>query len=160
MIDLPSEVAIFKIWRWLNRQACGHTEALIKFTMTTHYRALRLKIQIEFRILHSIQRQPYDSWCNKHSRFTCKVLQMITEHTQVVKNIPCIQDVHSLGPSDTIWWQRSESTLAQVMAWCLTVPSPYLNECWLIISKVEWHSSKGEFTRDTSAINHWNYLEN
>ena len=65
-----------------------------------------------------------------------------------------------LGPSDAIWRQRSGSPLAQVMACCLTAPSHYLNQCWLIISKVEWHSSKGKFTRDTSAINHWNYLEN
>ena len=67
---------------------------------------------------------------------------------------------NSLEPSDAIWRQWSWSTLAQVMACCLTAPSHYLNQCWLIISKVEWHSSKGEFTRDTSAINHWNYLEN
>ena len=46
------------------------------------------------------------------------------------------------------------------MACCLTAPSHYLNQCWLIISKVEWHSSKGNFTRDTSAMNHWNYLKN
>ena len=68
--------------------------------------------------------------------------------------------INSLGPSDAIWRQRSGSTLAQVMACCLTAPSHYLNQSWLIISKVEWHSSKGKFTRDTSAINHWNYLEN
>ena len=46
------------------------------------------------------------------------------------------------------------------MACCLTAPGHYLNQCWLIISKVEWHSSKGNFTRDTSAINHWDYLTN
>ena len=65
----------------------------------------------------------------------------------------------SLGPSDAIWRQRSGSTLAQVMACCLTVPSHFLNQCWLIISKVEWNSSKGKFTKDNSVINHWNYLE-
>ena len=68
--------------------------------------------------------------------------------------------INPLGPSDAIWRQRSGSTLAQVMACCLTVPSHYLNQCRLIISKVEWHSSKGKFTRDTPAINHWNYLQN
>ena len=62
-------------------------------------------------------------------------------------------------PSDVIWRQRSGSSLAQVMACCLTAPSHYLNQCWRIISKVEWHSSKGKFTRDNSAINHWYYLE-
>ena len=34
------------------------------------------------------------------------------------------------------------STLVQVMACCLTAPSHYLNQCWLIISKVLWHSSE------------------
>ena len=41
-----------------------------------------------------------------------------------------------LWPSDTIWRHRSGSTLAQVMACCLTAPSHYLNQYWLIISKV------------------------
>ena len=50
--------------------------------------------------------------------------------------------VNSLRPSDTIWRHRSGSTLAQVMACCLTAPSHYLDQCWLIISKVLWHSSE------------------
>ena len=49
---------------------------------------------------------------------------------------------------------RSGSTLAQVMACCLTAPSHYLNQCWLIIRKVLWHSSEGIFIRDTSATIH------
>ena len=43
--------------------------------------------------------------------------------------------VDSLWPSDTIWRHKYGSTLAQVMACCLTAPSHYLNQCWLIISK-------------------------
>ena len=54
---------------------------------------------------------------------------------------------NSLWPSDAIWRQRSGSTLAQVMACCLTAPSHYLNQCWLIISKVLWHSSEDIITR-------------
>ena len=42
--------------------------------------------------------------------------------------------INSLWPSDTIWRQRSGSTLAQVMACCLTTPSHYLNQSWLNIS--------------------------
>ena len=57
--------------------------------------------------------------------------------------------LNSLGPSNAIWQQRSGSTLAQVMACCLTAPSHYLNQSWFFISKFEWHSSKGKFTRDT-----------
>ena len=45
-----------------------------------------------------------------------------------------------MWPSDAIRWQGNESTLAQVMAWCLTAPSHYRNQCWLIISKVLWQS--------------------
>ena len=67
---------------------------------------------------------------------------------------------NSLWPSDAIWRHRTGSTLDQVMACCLTAPSHYLNQCWLIISKVHWHSSEGNFAKDTSAINHYNQLEN
>ena len=48
--------------------------------------------------------------------------------------------VNSLCPSDVIWRQGSMSTLAQVMACCLKAPSHYLNQCWLIITEVQWHS--------------------
>ena len=48
----------------------------------------------------------------------------------------------SLRSSDAIWLQRSGSTLAQVMACCLTAPSHYLKQCWLIINKVQWHLSR------------------
>ena len=40
--------------------------------------------------------------------------------------------LNSMCPSDAIWRHRSGSTLAQVMACCLTAPSHYLNQCWLI----------------------------
>ena len=43
---------------------------------------------------------------------------------------------NSFGPSDAICRQRSRSRLAQVMACCLTTPSHYLNQCWLITSMV------------------------
>ena len=44
--------------------------------------------------------------------------------------------LNSLRPSDAIRWHKTGSTLAQVMACCLTAPSHYLNQCWLIISSV------------------------
>ena len=71
-----------------------------------------------------------------------------------VENIQVI--INSLRPSDDIWRQRTGSTLAQVMAWCLTAPSHYLNQCWLIITKVLWRSCEDNFTRDASAINYQN----
>ena len=45
--------------------------------------------------------------------------------------------LNSLWPSDARWWQRSGSTMAHVMACCLTAPSHYLNQCWLIISEIQ-----------------------
>ena len=45
------------------------------------------------------------------------------------------------------------------MACCLTAPSHYLNQCWLIISKVSWHSFEGNFTAGISAINQCNWLK-
>ena len=42
----------------------------------------------------------------------------------------------------------------------LMAPSNYLNQCWLIISKVQWPSSTCNVTQDSSAINQWNQLAN
>ena len=46
------------------------------------------------------------------------------------------------------------------MACCLTAPSHYLNQCWLIATKVYWYSSEDNFTTDTPAISCQNYSEN
>ena len=62
--------------------------------------------------------------------------------------------LNSLWPSDAIWWQGSRSTLVQVMACCLTAPSHYQNQCWLIITKVQWCSSEGNFAWHIIAISH------
>ena len=67
--------------------------------------------------------------------------------------------INSSWPSDAIWWHRSGSTLVQVMACCLTAPSHYLNQCW-VVSKVQWHSFDGNFTRYASASDHWVQFEN
>ena len=51
--------------------------------------------------------------------------------------------------------ERSGSTLAQVMACCLTAPSHYLNQCRLIICEVSWHSPEGNFTGSAQGIYPW-----
>ena len=66
---------------------------------------------------------------------------------------------NSLWPSDAIWWYRRGSTLAQVMACCLMAPSHYLNQCWLIISEVLWHSPDGNFTWNAQDIYPWREFE-
>ena len=54
----------------------------------------------------------------------------------------------------------SGSILAQVMTCCLMAPSHYLNQYWLVISKVLWHSSEGNFTGNTWDIYRWYEFEN
>ena len=57
-----------------------------------------------------------------------------------------IQTLNLLWPSDVIWWHRSRSASAQVMACCLTAPSDYQNQCLLLMSEVLWYSPKNYFT--------------
>ena len=93
------------------------------------------------------------------------ISNFIQQFTRLVITYSCwylswLMFVNSLWPSDAIWQQASMSTLVQVMACCLTAPSHYLNKCWFIFSKVQWHSVEGNLTRDSSPFNHKNKLEN
>ena len=65
-----------------------------------------------------------------------------------------------LWSSDAIWRLSSGSTLVQVMAWCLTAPSHYLRQFWLIIRQVLWRSSENNFTRNAQYIYPWYEFEN
>ena len=73
----------------------------------------------------------------------------------------CVNSTNSMWPGDTIWRRRSGSTLVQVMACCLTAPSHYLNQCWLIINEVQWQSPKGNHNVHKRYLGHQklNYLE-
>ena len=55
--------------------------------------------------------------------------------------------IYSLWLSDALWWCRSGSTLAQVMAWCRQATSHYLNQCWLIISEILLHLPEQCYTQ-------------
>ena len=49
--------------------------------------------------------------------------------------------------SDDIWWHKTGSTLAQVMALCLLIASNhYRNQCWPLISEVLWTSYDRNFS--------------
>ena len=84
-------------------------------------------------------------------------LVYITYATSVLRNNS--KYINSLWPSDTTWRHRSGSTLIQVMACCLTASSHYLHQCWLIISKVLWHSSEGFLIRRFEDTNQWIKIE-
>ena len=55
---------------------------------------------------------------------------------------------------------RTRSTLVQMMACCLAAPSNYLNQCWLIISEVSWHSPEGNFTGNSPDFHFLYQFEN
>ena len=78
---------------------------------------------------------------------------LIEAMTLCQSNVNAYSFLNSLWPSDAIWRQRSWSTLAQVMACCLTAPSHYLNQCWLIISEVQRHSPDRNLMRYVPTIN-------
>ena len=54
---------------------------------------------------------------------------------------------------------RSGSTLAQTMVCWPMAPSRYLNQCWLIISEVFWHSPEGNFIGNAQDIYLWHTFE-
>ena len=68
--------------------------------------------------------------------------------------------VNSLWPSDAKRRHRSESTLTQVMTWCLTAQSHYLNQCCLTMNEVLRHSTEGSFTGNAQEIYSWCEFEN
>ena len=54
--------------------------------------------------------------------------------------------LNSLWSSDGIWWHKSGSTLAQLMACCLMGSSHYLNQCSFIIRAFPGYSFESNFT--------------
>ena len=86
---------------------------------------------------------------------SCNLKQCLLIISETIKGYGLTQ----LWPIDAIWQYRTGSTLAQVMAWCRQATSHYLNQYWLITSKDHWQSCGGNFIRNTSTINHWDYLK-
>ena len=64
---------------------------------------------------------------------------VICRFMAILLRTPC---VNTLWPSGAVWWHTSDSTVSQVMAWCLLAPSHYLNQSWLVISESQWHQSE------------------
>ena len=66
-------------------------------------------------------------WLNRRWSFRAR-MSIQTPLVYVYVNNHDADTVNSLWHSDAIWRQRSGSTLAKVMACCLTSPSHYLNQ--------------------------------
>ena len=58
-------------------------------------------------------------------------------------------------PSDAIWQHRSVSTLAPIMACCLTTPSDYWNQCWLIKGVLWANESNQNHVVSASTETYW-----
>ena len=58
------------------------------------------------------------------------------------------------------WRHRSWSTMVQVMACCLTAPSHYLIQYWLLVREVLWHSPESNFTMSDQVTILYNEFEN
>ena len=109
----------------------------------------------EFSVIMTVVKSCYLTWLLIGWQHNCQLIRSpITKQSLVHSDFKCLillemlycnftaNGLNSLGPSDAIWRWRSWSTLVQLMACCLTAPSHYLNQCWLIISQVLWHSSE------------------
>ena len=59
---------------------------------------------------------------------------------------------------DDIWQYWSESTMAQVTACCVTAPSHYLKQCWLMIKCVLRHSAESIFTINHDDVIKWKHF--
>ena len=112
--------------------------------------------------IHLLSKKGYNSMHEKPPHLFCTIAvisccwmhsarDISEEKIRIIINI--------FWPNKAMWQHISKSILAEVMACCLTAPSHYLNQCWLI-SKVQWHSSEMNCTSDPSAIKYWNELEN
>ena len=68
--------------------------------------------------------------------------------------------INSFWPDDTVWWHRSRSILAQVMACWQMAPSHYLNQSWLFIIQALWYSSMSNFIPKAHATTMYSKCEN
>ena len=59
----------------------------------------------------------------------------------------------SLYPNAAIGWHISGSALVQIMVCCLTAPSHYLNQHWLVTKSVAWNASESNFIASAQDIN-------
>ena len=78
---------------------------------------------------------------------------------RIISYKTCPGYINPFWSSDTLWQQRSGSTLAQEMCCCLTAPNHYLNKYWFIINKIIWYSFQGDAHLNMQDINHQVVLE-
>ena len=115
----------------------------------THYNVIMMVLATELDIfLESFFAFNYYEKRSVHLKLFFKMTTEVPAITRPFDVYGCSEGVTTLWFSDSTWRHRSGSTLAQAMAWCLTAPNYYLYQCWLIISKTQWHpSEQGQFRK-------------
>ena len=89
----------------------------------------------------------YDTFLNGIQQWVIMrhIAEYQSEKTEILVSIAA--EPHIFHQLIVAYWRHT-----QVMAWCLTAPSHYLNQCWLLISEVLWHSSENKSTARAQAI--------
>ena len=68
--------------------------------------------------------------------------------------------LNSLWPGDATWRHISGSALVHVMACCLTTPSHYPHQYWLLVSGISWRPSMGSSIANTLSTIIYKEFEN
>ena len=126
------------VWWWPGKGVSihGFSSILLEYSSLRYERVKNLQVQCN--IIH---------WnCCKpgQKKITCPVLMMWCVNLPNLLSDDGYVFINPMWFCDVIYYQRTWSTLVQVMAstsaWCLMAPSHYLNQCW---QDVLWHSPDG-----------------
>ena len=116
-----------RVWHWISTHGGPQRNTLTRKLMHSFLRISLLGIQ------ESVLQEEHVWSPDKHKRLNSAHGLGVTRLSQCHDSV---DSRNSLWLIDVIWRQGSRSTLAQVKACCLTATSHYLNQFWLIISKV------------------------
>ena len=110
-------------------------------------------------------KQPCRLWVNSHQKVTPKDHQELWHNQNKTKQYKTMGTLYGLYSINSLWSSatlrhRFGSTLVQVTACCLTAPSHYLDQCWLLIREVLWLSPKSNFKGTAIATFRYNESEN
>ena len=88
--------------------------------------------------------------------YACKISGVCTWNIFLNIDLNQVFIINILWPSYAILCQRSWSILAPVMPCYVIAPSHYLNQCWLIIKYVFWHTPQTSCIGSAQDIDLWN----
>ena len=88
----------------------------------------------------------------RHTSVVMVMASQITDN-RTMKTLGNISCLNPLRPNDAILWNRYWTTLAQVVACCLTAPSHFMDQWWLITTGIPWHLIEINLTRSAYELN-------